>query len=39
MALGRTLAWDAAKGEVIGDEEANQRLARSYRAPWQHPYL
>jgi len=37
MELGRTLAWDAETGRVIGDEEANQRLRRPYRAPWVHP--
>jgi predicted dehydrogenase len=37
LQLKRTLAWDAANGRVIGDEEANQRLARPYRAPWRHP--
>jgi len=37
MKLGRTLAWDGAKGRVIGDEEANQWLRRPYRAPWVHP--
>ena len=37
MQLGRTLAWDAAKGRVIGDEEANRLLRRPYRAPWIHP--
>ncbi len=35
--LGRTLAWDPVKGEVIGDAEANQLLRRPYRAPWVHP--
>jgi predicted dehydrogenase len=37
MQLGRTLKWDAAKGQVIGDDEANRLLRRSYRAPWVHP--
>ncbi|MBI4873253.1 MAG: Gfo/Idh/MocA family oxidoreductase [Acidobacteria bacterium] len=37
MQLGRTLAWDAAKGQVIGDAEANRLLRRPYRAPWTHP--
>ena len=37
MKLGRTLKWDAAKGEIIGDQEANKLLARAYRAPWKHP--
>ena len=37
MQLNRTLAWDAARGQVTGDEEANRLLARPYRAPWVHP--
>jgi hypothetical protein len=37
MKTGRTLAWDAAKGSIIGDAEANRLLARPYRAPWRHP--
>ncbi len=37
MELGRSLAWDAAQGQVIGDDEANRRLARIYRDPWKHP--
>lgn len=37
MQLGRTLAWDPVKREVIGDAEANQLLRRTYRAPWTHP--
>lgn len=35
--LGRTLAWDANKHEVIGDPEANRLLRRPYRIPWIHP--
>jgi predicted dehydrogenase len=37
MQVGRTLAWDHEKGEVIGDAEANRLLRRAYRAPWSHP--
>ena len=37
LQLGRTLAWDAVKGAVAGDDEANRLLARTYRAPWTHP--
>jgi predicted dehydrogenase len=37
LQLQRSLAWDEAKGQVIGDEEANRLLARAYRAPWEHP--
>jgi predicted dehydrogenase len=35
--LGRTLQWDAQKGRVTGDEEANRLLSRPYRRPWVHP--
>jgi predicted dehydrogenase len=37
LETGRTMDWDAAKGEVAGDAEANRLLRRPYRAPWQHP--
>jgi predicted dehydrogenase len=37
LQLGRTLAWDPVKQEVIGDAEASRWLRRSYRAPWTHP--
>jgi len=37
MELGRSLTWDARSGRVVGDDEANQRLRRPYRAPWIHP--
>ena len=37
MDLERSLHWDAAAGRVVGDEEANARLRRPYRAPWHHP--
>ncbi len=37
LKLGRTLAWDSQKNQVIGDPEANKLLARQYRAPWAHP--
>jgi predicted dehydrogenase len=37
MRLGRTLTWDSAKGQVVGDEEANRLLRREYRQPWVHP--
>ncbi len=35
--LGRTFAWDAQAGRIIGDDEANRLLQRPYRAPWVHP--
>jgi len=37
LQLKRSLTWDEAKGQVVGDEEANKLLTRSYRAPWVHP--
>jgi predicted dehydrogenase len=37
MQLGRPLNWDAAKGQITGDAEANRLLKRPYRAPWIHP--
>jgi predicted dehydrogenase len=37
LKAGRTLAWDPKTQRVIGDEEANRLLQRSYRAPWTHP--
>jgi len=37
MRLARTLVWNADKGEVVGDPEANALLRRPYRAPWVHP--
>ncbi len=37
MELGRDLHLDPKTGEVLGDEEAKQRLARPYRDGWQHP--
>jgi predicted dehydrogenase len=37
MQLGRTLAYDPVRGQVIGDEEATRLLRRPYRAPWVHP--
>jgi hypothetical protein len=37
LQLGRTLTWDPQGGKVLGDEEANRRLTRPYRAPWTHP--
>ncbi|QDT38997.1 Gfo/Idh/MocA family protein [Stratiformator vulcanicus] len=39
LELGRSLRWDAVAGQVIGDDEANRKLARPYRSPWKHPTL
>ncbi|HWQ92255.1 MAG TPA: Gfo/Idh/MocA family oxidoreductase [Clostridia bacterium] len=35
--LGRSLAWDGAKEQVIGDQEANRMLRREYRKGWDYP--
>jgi predicted dehydrogenase len=37
LKLGRSLTWDAEKGRVVGDDEANRLLKRAYRSPWTHP--
>ena len=37
LELGRSLRWDPAAHQVVGDAEANRKLARQYRAPWVHP--
>jgi predicted dehydrogenase len=37
MRLGRSLTWDPATHQVVGDAEANRLLQRPYRAPWVHP--
>jgi hypothetical protein len=37
MTLNRTLTWDPAKHQVVGDDEANKLLKRPYRQPWTHP--
>ena len=29
--LGRTVKWDAAAEQIVGDEQANAMLARPYR--------
>ncbi len=37
MQLGRELAWDPIKQQVVDDAETNRLLRRPYRAPWTHP--
>jgi predicted dehydrogenase len=37
LQLGRSITWDHAKGQAVGDGEANKLLRRPYRAPWVHP--
>ncbi|MGE0882364.1 MAG: Gfo/Idh/MocA family protein [Blastocatellales bacterium] len=35
--LGRSIEWDGAKEQVVGDAEANKLLSRQYRSPWKYP--
>lgn len=35
--LGRSVAWDASRQQIVGDEEANRLLRRDYRKPWVYP--
>ncbi len=37
MQLGRSLKWDAAAGQIAGDDEANRLMRRPYRKPWERP--
>lgn len=37
MQLGRSITWDHARGQAVGDDEANRLLRRPYRSPWVHP--
>ncbi|HVQ27546.1 MAG TPA: hypothetical protein VMV01_20315, partial [Planctomycetota bacterium] len=34
LRLGRTLRWDDAKQDVVGDPEASKLLTKEYRSPW-----
>ncbi len=36
---GRSVTWDAAKEQIVGDPQANAMLAREYRGPWQYPVV
>lgn len=33
--VGRKIYWDAREGKIRGDSEANRRLKKEYRKPWQ----
>ena len=35
--LGRSVAWDGTKEQIVGDAAASELLARKYRGPWQYP--
>ena len=34
---GRSLDWDPATEQIVGDGEAGKLLSRPYRAPWKYP--
>lgn len=34
---GRSLQWNGAKEEIVGDAEASKLLSRPYRPPWVYP--
>lgn len=35
--LGRSIEWDGAKAECVGDPEASKLLRRDYRKGWEYP--
>ncbi len=35
--LGRSVKWDGAKEQIVGDADANAMLRREYRKPWEYP--
>ena len=35
--VGRKVQWDAEKGEIVGDKEANDLVKPHYRKPWKFP--
>ncbi|HEV3026457.1 MAG TPA: gfo/Idh/MocA family oxidoreductase, partial [Planctomycetota bacterium] len=37
LRTGRSIAWDGAKEEIVGDAEASALLRRPYRGPWVYP--
>ena len=37
MKIGRSIEWDGAKEQIVGDAAANELLARKYRGPWEYP--
>ncbi len=34
---GRSIQWDGASEEIVGDAEAGELLSRPYRTPWTYP--
>jgi predicted dehydrogenase len=34
---GRSIQWDGAREQIVGDDAANRLLSREYRQPWKYP--
>jgi predicted dehydrogenase len=39
LKIGRSVRWDGAKEQVVGDPLANRLLRRDYRKPWKYPEI
>jgi hypothetical protein len=37
LRIGRSIRWDGAKEQIVGDPEAQAMLKRPYRGPWVYP--
>jgi hypothetical protein len=37
LQVGRKVHWDATRGQIIGDKEANDLVKPKYRKPWRFP--
>mgnify|MGYP005831658557 FL=1 len=37
LKVGRSLEWDGAREQIVGDADANKLLKRDYRGPWVYP--
>ncbi len=35
--VGRSIEWDGAKEQIVGDADAAKLLSRPYRGPWEYP--
>lgn len=35
--IGRSIQWDGATEQIVGDAEASKLLSRPYRGPWAYP--
>jgi predicted dehydrogenase len=37
--MGRSIEWDGAKEQIVGDPKANALLGKEFRAPWTSPLV